>query len=115
MPEAQADDVKGPFFERDREAARAAGRKGGLRRQELARLRKEDPEAYARETFSAERVALSKALLDAALGRNEWHDLPLEKRLAALTKALEYAVGRPTARKDDEEAPPAQTPGLSIE
>jgi hypothetical protein len=111
MPEQKA-----PFFERDREAAREAGRRGGLRRQELARLKREDPEAWARETFSSERAALSKELLDAALGRGAWHDLPLDKRLQALTKALEYAVGRPVARKDDQ-APETQEPdtGLTIE
>lgn len=118
MPEAQATDVtsaKAPFFERDKEAAREAGRRGGLRRAENARLKKEDPDAYIRATFAAERAALSKELLDAALGRNEWHDLPLEKRLGALTKALEYAVGRPTARKDEEAPAVENPPGLSIE
>lgn len=109
MPEAQP----APHFA-DREAAREAGRKGGRRKAELARLRREDPEAYVRETFAVERAALSKELLDAALGRGGWHDLPLEKRLQALTKALEYAVGRPTARKDEE--PPQQDEGgLTIE
>ena len=105
-----------PLFARDREAAVEAGRKGGLRRQELARLQREDPEAWARVTFAAERAALSKELLDAALGRGEWHDLPLEKRLTALTKALEYAIGRPTPRKDPEEKPAQDdSHGLTIE
>jgi hypothetical protein len=118
MPEALANDAAspdGPFFQRDRAAAAEAGRKGGRRRQELARLKQEDPEAWARETFAAERAALSKTLLDAALGRGEWHELALDKRLTALSKALEYAVGRPVARKDTPVEPPEQPPGLTIE
>lgn len=118
MPEAQVTDVTsadGPFFKRDRAAAAEAGRKGGIQKGINARLKREDPEGYIRATFAAERAALSEELLNAALGRGNWHDLPLERRLVALTKALEYAVGRPTARKDDEPPAPAEAPGLTIE
>lgn len=67
-----------------------------------------------REEFSGRAPELTRALLDAALGTGDWHDLPLEKRLDALKRALEYAVGRPTARKDSEPATPEEG-GLSIE
>jgi hypothetical protein len=76
-----------------------AGRKGAAARWRRDRLKKEDPERYMRELFDASKADLSQALLDAALGRNEWHDLPLDKRLAAITKALEYSVGRPASQK----------------
>lgn len=101
----------------DSEAASAAGKKGAAVRWERYRLQKEDPEAFLRETFEAHKSALSRELLDAALGRGEWHDLPLEKRLAALTKALEYAVGRPVQRSSpkDEGADQNGHGGLELE
>jgi general stress protein YciG len=125
----QLEGAEGPLFSKDREAAREAGRRGGLRRQELARLKREDPEAWARETFAAERAGLSNLLLDAAYGRGTFAGdiecqecgahvsiplLPPEKRLGAVVKAMEYAIGRPTPRKDAEPATPEEG-GLSIE
>ena len=88
-------------------------------RWERYRLQKEDPEEYLRQTFEAHKAQLSKELLDAALGNGDWHDLPLEKRLQALTKALEYAVGRPVQRTppkgDDDGTPSEETGGLELE
>lgn len=96
------------------EAASEAGRKSGERRRLLAELREQDPDEYVRETFGAKKVELAQELLDAALGQGAWHDLQLDKRLSALNKALEYAVGRPTTRKDEDKAPEV-VQGLSIE
>lgn len=104
-----------PSFEAGSEAAREAGRKGGLARARNAKLKEDDPEAWAKQLFGSERAALTSALLDAALGRGDFHDLSPEKRLQALTKALEYAIGRPTPRKDDGSPEPPPAAGLTIE
>lgn len=99
-----------------KETASAAGKVSGEARRRRAELRESDPEAYMYETFSAKKAELSGALLDAALGKGTWHDLPLEKRLTALTKALEYAVGKPTTQKAaPADEPEKAAPGLSIE
>lgn len=105
--------AKPRYFE-DREAAREAGRKGAAISQERARLKAEDPEAYVRATFEAKRAELSKELLDAALGTGSWSELEPAKRLTALFRAMEYAVGRPTARKDAEPQT-EEAVGLAIE
>lgn len=99
----------------DKESAKAAQAKAVEVRKRRAELRESDPEAYLRETFSAKKAELSQALLDAALGQGEWHELPLDKRLTALNKALEYAIGKPSTQKTV--APSEQPPetGLSIE
>lgn len=100
----------------DSESARQAQAKGTETKRRRAELKETDPEAYLRETFSAKKAELSQALLDAALGQGDWHELPLDKRLTALTKALEYAVGKPTTQKaapTENRQPESQ--GLSIE
>jgi hypothetical protein len=101
----------------DPEKAQAASRKGVKRRQELAKLAREDPDEYMRQRFASERSGLATLLLDAAYGRGtfatSWtvtrecehgHEVevfveqPLldpAKRLAAVTKAMEYAYGKP--------------------
>lgn len=99
----------------DPEKAREAGRRGAAVRAEKRKLQEQDPEAYVREKFAARRVALSEALLHAALGEGEWAELSLDKRLTALSKALEYAVGRPVARRDASEQKEEPQAGLSIE
>ena len=99
----------------DSATAREAAQKSAEERRRRAVLRETDPEAYLVATFSAKKAELSQALLNAALGQGEWHELPLDKRLTALTKALEYAVGKPSTQKSapEQEAKPAET-GLSI-
>ena len=119
--------------------AAEAGRKGGNRKAEMAKLKKTDPEAYMFERFGQERAELTTALLDAAYGRGSFAgwaggdcsncgfhvevvvpSLAPDKRLSAVIKGLEYAVGKPQAgkatgsggaAKPDE--PPAS--GLSVE
>jgi hypothetical protein len=100
----------------DPEVARAAQRKSAESRRRRAALKEQDPEAYLVETFSAKKAELSEQLLKAALGQDEWHELPLDKRLTALTKALEYAVGKPTTQKSapSSEAREPEPQGLSI-
>lgn len=96
----------------DSVTAQEAGRASGEARRALAALKETDPEAYVRQTFAAKQAELAAELLDAALGAGTWTELPLDKRLSALYRALEYAVGRPTSRKDDDK--PAEGGGLSI-
>lgn len=98
----------------DTESAREAGIRSAEERKRRAELAASDPEAYLRDTFSAKKEQLTQALLDAALGQGVFHDLDPGKRLQALTKALEYAVGKPTAQtKQPDQTQPEQ--GLSIE
>ena len=117
----------------DPEVQAAAASKGGRVKAERSRLKRDDPEEYLRLTFEVERVGLTELLLDAAHGRKtfageatatcggcgeevtvSFPSLPPDKRLAAITKALEYAMGRPTTR--DRPSPSGQVPatGLAI-
>lgn len=100
------------------ETPEEAGRRGAAERWRRERLKREDPEKFMREQFDSSKADLSQALLDAALGRGEWHDLPLDKRLAAITKAMEYAVGRPASQKvapsDGGSPDPSDSSGLEM-
>lgn len=100
----------------DVEFAREQARKGGLRAQELRRLRADDPEEYLRQTFAAESPGLIALLLDAAHGRGAFQELPPEKRLSAISQALAYGVGRPaTQAKPPPKEPEKAEPGLVVE
>jgi len=57
---------------------------------------------------------LTKALLDAALGRDVFVNLSPADRLKATIKALEYAVGRPGAKDGDDEPTPELPTGESL-
>ena len=96
-----------------KENAAEKGRIGGLAAAEKRRLRREEPETFVALTLEESRPQLVKALLDAALARGEWDLLPLEKRLSAVVKALEYAVGKPTAA-EKETSEKAEEVGLTI-
>lgn len=101
-----------------KEDAVEKGRKGGQRAAELRKLRAEDPEAYAFMRFELKKGRLTNELLQAALGEGKWKDLPLDKRLTAVMKALEYAVGKPTAGKSTGNTEPDEEPakpGIVIE
>lgn len=104
-----------PFTDQDREAAAEAGRKGAAEQARRRALEASDPERYLIETFSAKKTKLAKQLLDAALGEDEWAALPLDKRLTALFKALEYAVGKPAQQKAAPVEAEKPETGLSIE
>lgn len=102
---------KAPPFT-DPEFAREAQRKSV----ESRKRRAEDPEGWLRARFADKAPQLSEQLLKAALGEDEWHELPLDKRLTALTKAMEYAVGKPTVQtKSPTQSVQPEPSGLSIE
>jgi hypothetical protein len=50
---------------------------------------------------------LFDALLAAAEGKGEWKELPVDKRLQALFKAIEYGAGKPIGRDKTLEPAPA--------
>jgi len=78
--------------------AEAAARSAEVRRRK-ADLSPEERAAEAARTAAPE---LIKELLDAALGRGDFAGLKGEDRLKALTRALEYGIGRPgTMRRED--------------
>lgn len=93
------------------------GKRGAAARAANRRLAEEDPIAYANLRLTENRARLVTELLSAALGRGDWKDLPLDKRLQALIKALEYAQGKPVtgraASEGDEEEVPRR--GISVE
>jgi hypothetical protein len=73
------------------------------RSHEARRRRKElSPEERAAEAARTAAPELIKELLDAALGRGDFKTIKPEDRLKALTRALEYGIGRPgVARRED--------------
>lgn len=83
------------------ETAAAAGRESARRRKAREREERANPSLKVARKMPE----LFDALLDAAAGRGEWHDLALDKRLAALFKALEYGAGKPITR--DKQLTPA--------
>jgi hypothetical protein len=102
-----------PNFD-DPDAAREAGLKSAEARRRRAEEDAKDPEAAIRRLLGGHRTELAQNLLDAALGRGDWDKLPLDKRLTALTKAMEYAVGKPTVKRDTPETEPPAPAGLTI-
>lgn len=92
----------------DSESAKLAAAKSAEVRRRKAQL---SPEERAREAISGSTDALAKELLKAALGQDEFKDLKLDYRLAAIKTALEYGLGKPSVRPTGEERPPeAPTP-----
>ncbi len=87
-----------------KETAAAAGRKGAAAREVNRKRREADPAFALREDLKAALPGLTSDLLKAARGQHPYDTLPPDKRLAALFKALEYAVGRPGAI--DKQPPP---------
>ena len=57
---------------------------------------------------------LINALLDVALGLNDFSVLTTKERVPAIIRALEYGIGKPSARpaEDPEPDPDAETPGI---
>ena len=98
------------------ETAKEASKKGLDARQRYAEARKEDP------LFDVKRLLpeLFQDLLRAARGMPPFRDLPPEKRLMALTKAIEYGAGRPvtldrlTPRAEDEDDDGREKPGSLV-
>lgn len=73
------------------EERRAAGRKGALRSAAIRRAKRDDPMYGVRAALPS----LVTDLIAAAQGRGVWKDLPLDKRLGALLKCIEYGLGKP--------------------
>lgn len=131
----------GEQTERPAWGSKEAASNGGKERARRQRLRRDDPDAWAAETFRRSKADLVEELLDAALGRGKWvgvvvvehtcegcgaeslvtvdiPSLPPEKRIGALTKSLEYTVGRtqqgkPTGTSEPER--PTEPPKRGIE
>jgi len=78
----------------------AASRK---RRAELS------PEERAAEAARTAAPELIRELLNAALGKGDFEGLKGEDRLKALTRALEYGIGRPGVMRREDEPQPIPT------
>lgn len=85
----------------DAETAKAMAAKGGKASGEAKRLAKLTAEDRAKEALKGKSEKLVKELLKAALGEDEYELLSPKDRLAAVTRALEYAIGRPYTSKPE--------------
>lgn len=86
------------------ESAAEAGKRSGEARRRRASL---SPEERAREAIAAKSDRLVAELVNAALGEGDFVELKLETRVSALTRLLEWQLGRPASvkPKESEEAP----------
>ncbi len=84
----------------DAEAAAEAGRKSGEVRRRKATM---TPEERAFDAIGTKLGDLTGELIDAALGRGDFENLKLETRVTALTRLLEWRLGRPASVKPKEE------------
>lgn len=82
----------------DKETASAAGKKGAAVRKEKAEKARKRPASLDEITEES----LYGELYAAAFGLHGWGKLDAGKRLAALKLLLEYKVGRPRQRAQDE-------------
>lgn len=100
------------------EYGKAAVAKREARRAEKRALLESEPETYMREFFREDRARLAKELMDAAFGRGRYDDLPSDKRLSALFKALEYSIGKPPPAAKSAPPPepekPAEPAGITF-
>lgn len=104
----------------DPEKAREAGLKSAEARKTKAERSLEDPLGSIQTQLAPRLGGFVEELQKAAKGEGEWAKLPPASRLQALSKLLEYAVGRP--RSAEKPTPgPAEKPdspdaaGISIE
>jgi len=74
-----------------------------------ARKRALSPEERAAEAARTAAPELIRELLDAALGKGDFTQLKGEERLKALTRALEYGIGRPGVMRREDEVQPIPT------
>lgn len=91
----------------DSERAAEAGRLSGIARQRKATKTSQE---RALESIAGKLGALTSELLDAALGKGDFAELDPKTRFSAITRALEYGLGKPTvdskaSQKDDEPSP----------
>lgn len=90
------------------ESAREAGRKSAAARKRRAAM---TPEERARDSIARRSDDLVKELLEAALGEGDFAELKLETRVTALTRLLEWQLGRPAAVKPKEDPDSPEDPG----
>lgn len=90
----------------DSEAAAEAGRRSGEVRRRKATM---TPEERAQEAITRKLDRLVNELIDAALGEGDFGNLKLDTRVTALTRLLEWKLGRPASVKPAKEDPP-ETP-----
>ena len=91
-------EAKGETWLFTKDTAAEIGRRGGLKSGEVRRAKASgpfNPEAHKDDAM--------RELWRAAQGGGRWAELGLDKRLDALKRFLEYAVGRPTPAKPAEE------------
>lgn len=86
----------------DPEFAAAAGRAGAETRRRQAAM---TPEERAFDAIGRNLGQLTRELIDAALGSGDFEDLKLETRVTALTRLMEWRLGRPTTAKSPPEDP----------
>jgi hypothetical protein len=81
-------------------------REAAERSHEVRRRKAElSPEERAAEAARTAAPELIKELLDAALGKGDFVGLKGEDRLKALTRALEYGIGRPGVMRREDGTP----------
>lgn len=92
----------------------------GRRQEDLdAFLDGEDPAAALEKLVKAQGIitrdleSLARELLKAAHGRGRFSDLPGDKRLQAVLRALEWGLGKPTTRAARADQPD-DIPGLNF-
>ena len=88
----------------DAESAAEAGRRSGEARRRKAEL---TPEERVFDAIDQKSDKLVKELIDAALGDGDFEELKLETRVTALTRLLEWRIGKPksAAPKESKEGP----------
>ena len=97
-----------------KETAPEKGRIGGLASAAQRKRRAEDPQKWVQDTLKRAQPELVEALLEAAGAKGTWSQLSPEKRLSAVIKALEYALGRPISFEPKPEPGEHQAVGLTI-
>lgn len=89
------------------ETAAEAGRKSGETRRRRAAM---TPEERAFDAIGQKLGQLTGELMDAALGQGDFKELKLETRVTALTRLLEWRLGRPGSVKPKDDEPEEGTP-----
>ncbi|MES2156047.1 MAG: hypothetical protein V4510_13015 [bacterium] len=91
----------------DAESAAEAGRRSGEVRRRKALM---SPEERVHDAIRGKLDKLVGELIHAALGEDDFEDLKLETRVTALTRLLEWELGRPASVKPTQEAAPEAPP-----
>jgi hypothetical protein len=82
------------------ESASEAGKASAAARRRRSEM---TPEERVRDSISGKADRLVNELMAAALGEGDFTDLKLETRVTALTRLLEWQLGRPAASKPKED------------